>query len=79
MPPSAPGSGDRFKLNLTDGTATIMGMLSGQMKPMIESGEIREFTLIRLQETMVNDVNGKKYVFFFSYFLFYFRSMYCNK
>ena len=61
MPPSSGTGGNRIRLTMTDGMLTIMlGMLSGQMVQLVENGSMKEYSLIVLKETMVNDVNGKK-------------------
>jgi hypothetical protein len=60
MPSSIGTGGNRIRLTLTDGMLTIMAMLSGQMVQLVENGNMKEYSLIVLKETMVNDVNGKK-------------------
>jgi hypothetical protein len=60
MPSSIGIGGNRIRLTLTDGMLTIMAMLSGQMVQLVENGIMKEYSLIVLKETMVNDVNGKK-------------------
>eukprot|EP00596_Hydrurales_sp_CCMP1899_P004128 CAMPEP_0119041330 /NCGR_PEP_ID=MMETSP1177-20130426/11558_1 /TAXON_ID=2985 /ORGANISM="Ochromonas sp, Strain CCMP1899" /LENGTH=245 /DNA_ID=CAMNT_0007007293 /DNA_START=33 /DNA_END=766 /DNA_ORIENTATION=- len=51
---------NRHKLTLTDGVSTIVGMLATQMNDKVESGEIKELSIIWVKEFITNDLNGAK-------------------
>jgi replication factor A1 len=50
-----PGKGgDRFKLVLTDGVGTASAIIATQLNEKIQSGELREFSVIRIKEYTKN-------------------------
>ena len=60
MPTTQKKSEVRFKLELTDGQETMFGLLPNDKKSMIETKEIRQFTLIRLNQVTVNTIDKKQ-------------------
>ena len=56
-----PKKGDaRYKLTLTDGEGTILGLLPLDMKDMVDSQKIQQFTLIRLNRVTISAVDKQK-------------------
>ena len=55
-----PGTGDRFKLLLSDGEAQHASMLTTQLAHVADSGELQEGCCLQVLEALANDVHGKR-------------------
>jgi replication factor A1 len=58
-----PGSAPRFRVVVSDGAATTTTLLASQLCDLALSGLVRRGTIVQLTEYLVNNVNGKKYVY----------------
>jgi len=55
-------SGERYRLVISDGEFYIQGMLATQLNELVQSGELRQNALIRLNDYIANEINGKKVI-----------------
>ena len=59
--PVAAGSATRYRLQINDGQKqTASSMLGTQCNPLIESGEMNKFSLVKLNRTVVNQSKNAK-------------------
>ena len=66
-------SGPRFRLLASDGAHATQGLFAQGLNAKCASGEIVKFSILRVRDYVVQDVNGKKCVesrFFGSVFVF---------
>lgn len=60
-PVATGGAGaQRFRMVLTDGTTSAPAMLASQLNGHIQSGKLQDYTMIRLDKYMTNDLNNQK-------------------
>ena len=57
------GGKRRFGFTLTDGTHTIYAMGGTLTGTQVTNGQVKENSVIRIEEWMINNVNGQRYVF----------------
>ncbi len=53
---------ERFRLAISDGRFWCTAMLATQLNDMVKTDQIRNNTVIRLDDYLSNAVQGKKYV-----------------
>ena len=53
---------DRFRVVLSDGSHYVQGMLATQLKHLVESGELMQNTLIKIQDFMNNSIQGRNII-----------------
>ena len=54
------GEARRFRLLIADGSHAAHGLFAGELNAKCESEEITKFTVLRVDDYTVQDVNGKK-------------------
>ncbi|GAX27362.1 replication factor A1 [Fistulifera solaris] len=52
-------SNDRYRAVLSDGIHFVQGMLSKQLTSMVHAGELRDNSIVQLQECLKNEVSGR--------------------
>lgn len=50
---------DRFRVILSDGTHFIQGMLATQLKGVVDSGELQQDSIVRVNDFMNNNIQGR--------------------
>lgn len=58
------GNSDRYRLIISDGTHFIQAMLATQYNALVESEEIKRFSVAVIERATCNTVQGKRYVVF---------------
>ena len=57
---AAGAAGNRYRILLSDGKYSYAyGMLATQLNPMISSGQLENYTIIKLNKVICNKVNAK--------------------
>jgi len=60
--PKANQSGERYRFVLSDGEYYIQGMLATQLNELVTSQQLRQNSIVQLDEYIANEINGKKSV-----------------
>ena len=60
--PDADDAAKRFRVLASDGGFAAQGLFGAELNAMCERGEITKFTVLRLREYIVNDLNGRRCV-----------------
>jgi replication factor A1 len=53
---------DRWRVVLSDGVHFVQGMLATQLSAMVESGELQQFSMIRIQDFMNNKIQDRNII-----------------
>lgn len=60
MQASNASNSERFRLAMSDGTWWLSGLLATQLNEMVKSQQIRPGTVLRVEEFITNEAQGKK-------------------
>ena len=60
--PDADEHAKRFRVLASDGGFAAQGLFGAELNAMCANGEITKFTVLRLKEYIVNDLNGRRCV-----------------
>lgn len=58
---TAQNSTERYRMLLSDGTHTQQAMLATQLNPMVKSGSLQTGSIVRLNEYICNQIQGRRY------------------
>lgn len=58
---TAQNSTERYRMLLSDGIHTQQAMLATQLNPMVKSGSLQTGSIVRLNEYICNQIQGRRY------------------